>query len=112
MMKFRSVFLGCLLPLVAMADQSRPNVVVIVSDDHRYDLMGHKGCDYMKTPHLDRLAAEGCSFENAFVGNGICSPSRAALMTGKYSQRASCFSILLHNDSFVENQTMFAFKPV
>ncbi len=107
MMKFRNVLLGFLLPLVAMADQPRPNVVVIVSDDHRYDLMGHKGCDYMKTPHLDRLAAEGCSFENAFVGNGICSPSRAAIMTGKYSQRASCFSILLNNDSFLENQTMF-----
>ncbi|MEO2047894.1 MAG: sulfatase-like hydrolase/transferase [Pirellulales bacterium] len=56
---------------------------------------------------MDRLAAEGCSFENAFVTNGICSPSRAALMTGKYSQRASCFSILANNDSFVENQTMF-----
>ena len=99
------VLLSAALP--SFAGQSRPNVVVIVSDDHRYDLMGHKGCLYMKTPNLDRLAAEGCSFDNAFVGNGICSPSRAALLTGKYSQRASCFSILLNNDSFLENQTMF-----
>lgn len=51
-------------------DTSRPNVVLIVSDDHRYDWMNHQGPEFMETPHLDQLSREGWSFPNAFCEAG------------------------------------------
>jgi N-acetylglucosamine-6-sulfatase len=67
---------------VAPAATSLPNLVVIYSDDHRYDLTGYAGHPFVETPSLDRLAAEGVVFENAFVTSSLCSPSRASLLTG------------------------------
>ena len=60
-MKYRvaAILMLSFMALASFAANKRPNVLVIVSDDHRYDLMGHKGCSYMKTPNLDQLAAEG-----------------------------------------------------
>ena len=71
----------------------RPNFVFIFADDQRYDAMsvvqreqGDKGrFPWFKTPNMDRLAAEGVRFRNAFVVNSLCSPSRACFLTGKYS---------------------------
>lgn len=85
-----SFLLGFLpIGMVMAADVSeepstRPNFVVIYSDDHRWDAMGVAGNDYIKTPNLDRLAKEGVYFPNAFVTLSICAPSRAALLTGRY----------------------------
>ena len=53
-------------------NKKRPNVVIVISDDHRHDWMGHKN-DLLQTPHLDQLAQEGWSFPNAFVNAGVCS---------------------------------------
>ena len=58
----------------------RPNVVVIVSDDHRWDVMSCMGNPYIKTPNLDRLANEGIVFNNAFACSGVCSPSRGSIL--------------------------------
>lgn len=63
---------------------ARPNFVVIYTDDQRWDAMGAAGNDYIHTPNLDRLAREGIYFPNTFVTLSICSPSRAALLTGRY----------------------------
>ena len=63
----------------------RPNIVFIMSDDHAAHAIGAYGSRVNETPHLDRLAREGMLFKNAFVTNSICTPSRAALLTGKYS---------------------------
>jgi arylsulfatase A-like enzyme len=60
----------------------RPNVVVLVSDDHRADVLGCAGHPVVRTPNLDRLAAEGVRFENAFVTTSICAASRATILTG------------------------------
>jgi N-acetylglucosamine-6-sulfatase len=69
------------------AEDKRPNIVVILCDDHRYDAMGFMGHPFIETPHMDRLAAEGVHFENAFVTTSLCSPSRASILTGMYAHR-------------------------
>lgn len=83
-----------------------PNVVIVISDDHRHDWMGHKN-ELLQTPHLDRLAEQGWSFPNAFVNAGVCSPSRASFLTGKYMHQASAPDIVWDNNSFLRTQTMF-----
>lgn len=65
----------------------RPNLLVILIDDLRYDEFGAGGHPYMKTPHIDRLAREGALFERAFHTTPICSPNRASIVTGQYASR-------------------------
>ncbi len=67
--------------------KNKPNLLVILIDDLRYDEFGAGGHPYMKTPHIDRLAAEGALFERAFHTTPICSPNRASIMTGQYASR-------------------------
>ena len=64
------------------------NIVVILTDDHRYDAMGFlKAQRFGNTLTLDRLAAEGAHFRNAFVTTALCSPSRASILTGLYAHQ-------------------------
>ena len=63
----------------------RPNIIFILSDDHRWDFMSCAGHPYVRTPNLDRLAREGLHFTNAFVTTSLCSPSRASFLTGQYA---------------------------
>lgn len=56
-----------------------------MSDDHAAHAIGAYGSKVNETPHLDRLAADGVRFERCFVTNSICTPSRATILTGKYS---------------------------
>lgn len=65
----------------------RPNVVFIMADDHAAHAISAYGSKVNETPSLDRLAREGMLFRNAFVTNSICTPSRAAILTGAYSHR-------------------------
>ncbi len=68
------------------APPARPNVVFILSDDHRYDFMGFTGkVPGLETPNMDRMATQGIHVRNAFVGTALCSPSRASILTGQYS---------------------------
>lgn len=62
----------------------RPNIVFILTDEHRWDSYGAPGLQRIKTPYLDSIANQGTRFENAFVTLAICSPSRAACLTGRY----------------------------
>ena len=71
---------------VSQADAApRPNVVFILVDDLRFDALGCTGHPFLKTPNIDRLAAEGMNFANAFVSTPLCSPSRASYLTGQYA---------------------------
>lgn len=63
----------------------RPNILFIISDDHAYQEIGVYGSKIAKTPNIDRIAREGAVFKNSFVTNSLCGPSRATLLTGKYS---------------------------
>ena len=67
------------------APAKQPNIVYIMSDDHAAHAISAYGSKLIQTPNLDRLAKEGMKFENAFVTNSICTPSRAVMLTGKYS---------------------------
>jgi len=64
---------------------ARPNILFIMTDDHASHAISAYGSKVNVTPNLDRLATEGMLFENCFVTNSICTPSRATLLTGKYS---------------------------
>ena len=91
--------LSVLILNVARAQTQRSavqNVVFILSDDHRYDLMGfmEEAPNWLETPSLDRLAAEGAHLKNAFVSTSLCSPSRASILTGQY----------MHHHRVVDNQ--------
>src|SRR4026208_2147235 len=61
-----------------------PNVVVVLVDDLRWDDIGIAGHPFAQTPAIDRLAREGSRFLNAFATTPLCSPSRAAILTGTY----------------------------
>jgi N-acetylglucosamine-6-sulfatase len=74
------------LPLCG-ATAPRPNVVVILTDDERWDAMSCAGHPLLKTPNLDRLAAEGARFANMFFTTSLCSPSRASILSGLYAHR-------------------------
>src|SRR5262245_61394042 len=63
----------------------KPNLVVMMTDDQRYDFLSCTGHSFLKTPNMDRIAADGVRFTNMFVTNALCAPSRATLMTGQYS---------------------------
>ena len=65
----------------------RPNFLIILIDDLRFDEFGAGGHPYMKTPHIDRIAREGAIFERAFHTTPICSPNRASILTGQYASR-------------------------
>jgi arylsulfatase A-like enzyme len=63
----------------------RPNIILMMTDDHAVPAIGAYGSVINRTPAVDRLAAEGMRFDNAFCTNSICSPARATLLTGAYS---------------------------
>jgi len=65
----------------------KPNLIVILIDDLRFDETGASGHPYMKSPHIDRLAHEGAMFANAFHTTPLCSPNRASILTGQYASR-------------------------
>jgi N-acetylglucosamine-6-sulfatase len=65
--------------------KKRPNIIFILSDDHRYDYMSCVGHPFLQTPNLDRIASEGVLFSNTFVTTSLCSPSRASFLTGQYA---------------------------
>ena len=75
------------------AKASRPNFLFILTDDQRYDAMGCAGNPLVRTPNIDALAARGIRFENAFVTLSICSPSRAACLTGCYGSTTGVASV-------------------
>jgi choline-sulfatase len=65
----------------------RPNILIIFSDDHALNAISAYGSPYIKTPNIDRLAKEGALYRNMFCTNSLCAPSRATLLTGKYSHK-------------------------
>ncbi len=73
--------------LAADASHPKPNIVFIFADDWGWGDLSCHGNSWLQTPHLDRLASEGIDFQQFNVLNPVCSPSRAAVMTGQYPAR-------------------------
>lgn len=82
----------------------RPNIVFIMSDDHGYQAISAYGHGLNHTPHIDSLAAAGMLFNHAFVNNSLCAPSRASIISCKYSNKSSVAKI---GDLFDGSQTTF-----
>ena len=83
----------------------QPNIVFIISDDHAFQAIGAYGGKLMPTPNIDRIAKEGAIFQNSFVTNSICGPSRATLLTGKYSHQNG---YTINEKKFDVNQFLFS----
>ena len=83
--EMNSLLLALLLAAAPAANPPRPDIIFIMSDDHAAHAISAYGSKVNRTPGLDRLAQEGMLFQNTFVTNSICTPSRAAILTGKYS---------------------------
>ena len=83
--------LGIVLPAgtARAASPARPNVVFVLADDLGYGDLGVYGQNLIRTPNLDRLAAEGIRFTDFYAGSTVCAPSRAVLMTGRHTGHAS-----------------------
>jgi len=86
-----------LTPLMEASDRN-PNIVLIYCDDLGYGDLGCYGSS-IPTPHLDRMAAEGMRFTQFYSANPVCSPSRAALLTGRYPTRVGVPRVLFPNDT-------------
>lgn len=106
----RPIFLALALVSVVRAADTRPNFVFMYTDDQRWDALsvvqaeqGERGrYPWFKTPHMDRIAAEGVRFRNAFVTLSLCAPSRAAFLTGRYN----------HLNGVIDNYTPFPTESV
>lgn len=83
---------------------SGPNIIFIFSDDHAYQTISAYGNKLVQTPNIDRIAQSGAIFKNTFITNSICGPSRACLLTGKYSH---INGYMLNEKSFDINQQVF-----
>lgn len=84
-------------PLAAADSAKRPNILFMMADDHGYQAVSAYGHGINETPNIDRLAREGMRFDRAFVTNSLCGPSRAVILTGKYS----------HLNGFATNEHTF-----
>lgn len=84
---------GC----VAQSAPEQPNIIIMMTDDHTTRALSCYDSSLLQTPNLDRLAREGMLFENCFVANAISGPSRACILTGKYS----------HVNGFTDNSRTF-----
>jgi arylsulfatase A-like enzyme len=90
---YLKILMGCLaaslvLSSIASAEE-KPNILFIFADDWGWGDLSCHGHPYIKTPHIDRIAADGTDFHRFTVASGVCSPSRAAVMTGQFPARYS-----------------------
>lgn len=81
-------------PPASQGSGKHPNVILLLADDLAAGRLGYEGDRVSRTPHLDRLAAEGVSFSRCYVAAPQCSPSRASILTGKYPHRTGVLSNL------------------
>jgi arylsulfatase A-like enzyme len=96
----RTTTIGLLTPLALLISMAitaaaaetatRPNILVLLTDDQRWDALGCMGNPIVQTPEMDRLAAEGTLFRNAFVTSSVCAASRASIFTGLYERSHQC----------------------
>src|SRR6266496_2337990 len=96
-----SLLVACLaVSAMPLAAAEKPNILLLLSDDHSYPFVSAYGDSNVKTPTLDRLAAEGMKFHRFFTACPQCVPSRAAYMTGRspVAARITRFSSALARD--------------
>lgn len=85
-----------LVGTIAACNPQRPNILYIMADDHTSQAWGIYGGplkNFVKAPNISRLAQEGCTLENVFCTNSICTPSRASILTGRYSHQNGVYTL-------------------
>jgi len=97
MMKFLSALLMGLVTAAVHAADTRPNIVFILADDLGYGDLSSYGAVDISTPHIDRLAKEGIRFTDHYTPANTCSPTRAALLTGRYPPRTGVNAVLSYD---------------
>ena len=80
-----------------------PNILFIVADQHNAKVLGHQGHPDVLTPQLDRMAREGCRFDNAITQNPICTPSRVSFLSGQYPHNHGYYSLSGRNPGGLPN---------
>jgi len=91
-------------PGILKAAPKQPNILVLMTDQQRYDTLGCYGAQAIETPNLDRLASGGVLFERCYVNNPICTPSRASMLTGKSVPGHGVYRL---HDSLPEQEQLF-----
>src|SRR3954471_237887 len=71
----------------SLADDRKPNVILVVADDQGWTDFGFMGHEVVKTPHLDRLASQSAAFANGYVPTSLCRASLATLLTGQFAHQ-------------------------
>lgn len=103
-LRLLSILIGATIFAAGCAAQDtlspRPNIVMIVSDDHGREGLGAYGGPAGLTPHLDALAADGQIFTRAYASSAVCSPSRATLFTGRHSHAHGVYGLSHHVHNF------------
>lgn len=90
---FRLVILGCLATCAwAQPHTDRPNIILMMGDDHGWAETGYNGHPYLQTPVLDEMAATGLRFDRFYSSGATCSPTRASFLTGRHANRMGTFS--------------------
>lgn len=96
----RAIFLILFLAgLASHAEERPPNFIVVMTDDQGYGDLGCYGAEKIRTPNLDRMAAEGTRFTGFYSSNPVCTPSRAGLLLGRYGARNNLHRVLFPKDS-------------
>ena len=89
----RELLYTALTSAFAQSRAQPPNILFIMSDDHAAHAISAYGSKINKTPQIDRIAREGMRFDNCFVTNSICTPSRGAILTGQYSHKNGVYTL-------------------
>jgi arylsulfatase A-like enzyme len=92
------------VPSAVTQRMGKPNIIFILTDDHRWDHFSCMNHPFLETPNLDRIANEGVMFENSFVTTSLCSPSRASFLTGQY---AHTHGVVTNHTPWNNNNTTF-----
>jgi len=91
---FIALIAGSAILLFRSGKEGRPNIIIILADDYGYGDVGCYGSKRFLTPHLDALAAGGLRFTDFHSNGAVCSPTRAALLTGRYQQRTGISGVV------------------
>jgi arylsulfatase len=94
-----TLLFSCTKKAQSLKEEIQPNIILIFTDDQGYHDVGVYGSKDIETPNLDQLAAEGVQFTNFYVAQAVCSASRAALLTGTYSNRLGIHGALDHSSN-------------
>jgi len=95
------LFLGFAVSSLSAVDTSsqteKPNILLILTDDQGYHDVGYYGTEDLQTPHIDQLSGEGVRFDHFYSNSSVCSPTRASILTGRFSALAGVPGVIRHN---------------